>query len=249
MKFQLFSDIHLEFLGQKYPKIKKHAEILILAGDIGHITQNNFKDFIKYCSENWSHVLYVFGNHEFYGKFSMESVIQKTSEYFKEFNNVHLLDNSYIILDEFVYYGFTGWTMPIFDNTNEARNYLNDYNKIKTQNGKLKVINHKNIAEFQVLKFKEFIELNLDNIIVITHFPPVKNTSDPIFESDKLNGYFSWNNFLQLNSIFTTKIKCWCSGHTHYSYDFFLDGIRYMSNQIGYLEEYLEFSELGIYEI
>ena len=36
MKFQLFSDIHLEFL-KEFPKIIPHTDFLFLAGDIGKI--------------------------------------------------------------------------------------------------------------------------------------------------------------------------------------------------------------------
>ena len=67
MSFQLYSDIHTELSKKSYPEITPTTKYLILAGDIGKITTVNFKQFITYCSERWEKVLYVFGNHEFYG--------------------------------------------------------------------------------------------------------------------------------------------------------------------------------------
>ena len=47
MKFQLFSDIHLE-LCKNVPYIKPLADYLFLAGDIGNISKPNLKLFIDY---------------------------------------------------------------------------------------------------------------------------------------------------------------------------------------------------------
>ncbi len=37
------------------------------------------------------------------------------------------------------------------------------------------------------------------------------------------------------------KIKLWFSGHTHFSYDFMRDNIRFVANQIGYRNEEVHF--------
>jgi hypothetical protein len=46
-KFQLFSDIHLEYY-KSFPIIPKIEKYLILAGDIGKIDTNNYKSFFDY---------------------------------------------------------------------------------------------------------------------------------------------------------------------------------------------------------
>jgi hypothetical protein len=91
--------------------------------------------------------------------------------------------------------------------------------------------------------------VNLENkkLIVITHFPPIRNnTSHPKYSSqpDYLRNYFS-NDFTELSfsqDRFSEKelynnIECWMSGHTHYSYDFKYKEIRFISNQLGYFDE------------
>uniref|UniRef100_A0A6C0BDJ2 Calcineurin-like phosphoesterase domain-containing protein n=1 Tax=viral metagenome TaxID=1070528 RepID=A0A6C0BDJ2_9ZZZZ len=251
MRFQLFSDIHTEIVKNNFPKIPPKSDHLILGGDIGKVTQKNFKDFIKYCSENWKTVIFVFGNHEFYGGNSMESINQKTRDFFSEFSNVYLLDNSSIVIDDVTIYGFTAWTPPIFDSTTTSRNYLNDYNMIKTRNGRFNVDIHREICEDQVMKFREFIETTeSDKIIIVTHFPPIRDlTSNPIYNGEICNNYFAWNDLLKDQEILTDKIKIWCSGHTHWSYDFIRDNIRYISNQVGYKSEGVIFSLEGEYEL
>ena len=62
MKLQILSDIHLEFGPFKIPKTD--ADVIILAGDI-HIGTAAV-DWIK--SQTKKPVLYVAGNHEYYGR-------------------------------------------------------------------------------------------------------------------------------------------------------------------------------------
>ena len=85
MKIQIVSDLHLEFA--PIPEIKPDADVLVLGGDIclaQHLyrhplqlgdMQNNdghasdaarYREFFKYCSENWKTVIYFAGNHEHY---------------------------------------------------------------------------------------------------------------------------------------------------------------------------------------
>lgn len=256
MSFQLFSDIHTELKKDKFPKIPHIAKNLILAGDIGKITTQNFKDFIKYCSENWEHVIFVFGNHEFYASHSITSLKNQYKKYFDEFSNVHLLDSQYIILDGIAIYGFTAWTRPLFSTASMAKSYgLNDYFKITTRKGSLKPNLLNEIIDEELLQFKEFItkininDIECNSVIIVTHFPPLrKNTSDPIYNNSFLNGYFSWENLLSSENIVCDKLKVWCSGHTHWSYDFTFKGIRFLANQIGYSGEITYFNE-GIFDI
>ena len=245
MEFQLYSDIHLEFTPDSFPRISKKASNLILAGDIGHISMQNFKDFIKYCSESFEHVFYVCGNHEFYGSRSMETLILKFKAFMGEFQNVYFLDNSYILIEGILIYGFTCWTRSIFKDPGSAlMSGLADYHKIRTKEGKYDIVYQNKLADNQIELFKEFInsannnEILCDKIIIVTHFPPIGNkTSNPIYDGNFLNRYFSWNNIFTEESITCDKIKVWCSGHTHWSYDFIKNDIRFISNQFGYPDE------------
>lgn len=268
MIFQVFSDIHIELMNskntiekfcQKFPLMQNSNEnYLILAGDIGNVSGENFKIFIKFCSENYKDVFYVLGNHEYYSSRSIDNIKLKFQELFSSFLNVHLLDNSYLKIGDYTIYGFTCWTRPIFDVTSTARDYLNDYNKIKTKNGRFTVTDHLEISNLELAKFKEFYEnYNSDKLIVITHFPPISfhsdndqeyATSNPKIAGNFLTHYFSWNNIFESENINPIKIKAWISGHTHWSYNFMYQNVKLFSNQIGYRGENVNFSD-GLLEI
>jgi predicted MPP superfamily phosphohydrolase len=71
IKIQFVSDIHLEThyhtskdIFQKI--LKPSASYLALCGDIGFPGAQLYEPFLKYCSENFKHVFYIAGNHEFY---------------------------------------------------------------------------------------------------------------------------------------------------------------------------------------
>ena len=70
MKFQVFSDIHLEFFEKNskdtIPYIEPLEDYLFLVGDIGKLHIPNYKIFFDYCSNNWKLTFYILGNHEFY---------------------------------------------------------------------------------------------------------------------------------------------------------------------------------------
>lgn len=264
MEFNLYSDIHSEMLDNLdnfYQEIKLHSktDIIVLAGDIGYYSDILFQNFIKYCSENYKYVIYVMGNHEYYGRRSIETIKIKMKELFNNYNNVYLLDCASIdiTLNEKVYtfYGFTAFTYPIFNSSRIAREYLSDYNEIRTKNGKLTINDMKTICDKDCSNFKNFmLTNNCENLIIITHFALLKDgTSDPIYQELKddvdLSGYFHWNNMLddlEIPKDRRNNIRCICSAHTHYSYDFIYDNIRYISKQLGYYFEYLTIKESKI---
>lgn len=72
LKFQIASDLHLEMpytLQKMQPKIcpVEGCDILCLLGDIGTLKKPKpLHDLLDYVCEKWKHVLFVFGNHEFY---------------------------------------------------------------------------------------------------------------------------------------------------------------------------------------
>lgn len=71
VKIQYVSDIHLETHQHTSKEIftkilKPSAPYLALCGDIGYPGAQLYEPFLKYCSENFEHVFYIAGNHEYY---------------------------------------------------------------------------------------------------------------------------------------------------------------------------------------
>ena len=77
---QYASDLHLEF-ADNWRYLKQHplkicGDILILAGDIGYLSDENYSDhpFWDWVSENYNQVYCCMGNHEFYKHFDVATL-------------------------------------------------------------------------------------------------------------------------------------------------------------------------------
>lgn len=246
-KFQLFSDIHLEFY-KSFPKIPKLEANLILAGDIGKINTSNFKDFFDYCSSNWEKVFYVLGNHEYYHFRRPFNRLNKDYHIFiKQYPNVFLLDNShYDINPNLRIIGSTLWSNPTFtEGLIDIKKHINKKLGISIETFKKL---HQESAEYlmnEILK-------NDKNLLVITHFPPTqKNTSHPKYknQSQYIKDYFASN--ITDNIPKKNKIISWIFGHTHFSTSIQLsNNIKLMSNQMGYpKEDDINMNSNGVFEI
>lgn len=241
---QVYSDIHLEFK-TKPIKIKSYAPYLFLAGDIGRLN-GVYKDFIKYCSVNWLKTFVILGNHEYYNTNSDYYTLNNAyKEFFKNFNNVYLLDNSYVELNEEInVYGCTFWTPP----SSNISTIINDYKNINYMNletNENNLINEQFVSYLsnnELTNLIQYLNSTSKKTIILTHFPPIQeNTSNPKYVNSEqyIKDYFAWNSIPTFTFSFNN-ILCWISGHTHYSYDFIKDNIRYISNQFGYSSEVYE---------
>lgn len=250
-KFQLFSDIHLEY-SKFHHNIKPYTKYLFLAGDIGHINCSKYKQFFNYCSNNWIKTFYVLGNHEYYShNESHQTLNKKYKEFFNNYHNVYLLDDSYHDLKEndkiYRIYGSTLWS-----NISSTK-YLNDFNMIKKNNGKhiesIDINYYNNLNQKSknnlINNVKQLLTTNDKHMMVLTHFPAItkshkqlNNISHPIFDKqpEPIKQYFSndlsttLNNWSMSEYELYKNILVWMAGHTHYSYDFNYY-TRFISNQ------------------
>ena len=240
MEIQIYSDLHTEH-NKSYPKIKAYCDILVLAGDIGNIKKANFKKFIEYCSQNWKHIIFVLGNHEYYG-LDIKYANKKYSSYFNNFDNVYLLNDDFIEIDDYIFIGSTFWTKT----TSDIQFAINDFLQIKN-------LTYKKYIELHEKNFS-FIKNTLNNktknkIIMITHFPPYYFDSTKKRYPDTpeyIKNYFGNNFPIEL----LKNIDTWIFGHTHNSDDLILHNTRFISNQLGYSFDIdCDFNDKGIYNI
>ena len=143
MKLRILSDLHLEHCPFTIPALPDDATMtLVLAGDIGQISQRQILEpfLIDACSR-FRHVVYVMGNHEYYGGEFPASV--GLLDAWNLPPNLHRLEKSDVILDGINFAGATLWTdfsrldpeclhacltyLPDFDNTQfrDATEYPN----------------------------------------------------------------------------------------------------------------------------
>lgn len=149
---------------------------------------------------------------------------------------------------KYILYGTTLWSNILLEHFDTVT--FNDFKLIKTKSENKTVgiskqdflFLHKNSVE-KLYNFINNIEIEPNQkIIVLSHFPPIsEGTSHSKYNNQEewRKSYFS-NNLLSNSNIDFSKIGFWISGHTHYSYDFYINSTRFISNQKGYTEECIE---------
>src|SRR5512132_2850782 len=103
MRLHILSDLHMEFAPFEPPPTD--ADVVILAGDIG----TGLKGF-RWAQTTFPNcpVIYVLGNHEFYGQ-----KLQKLLEQLKAMTkgtNIQVLENDLFTLGDVTFLGATLWT-------------------------------------------------------------------------------------------------------------------------------------------
>ena len=242
-KFQLISDIHLEFGTCK--KIVKFADNLILAGDIGYPEDKLFTNFLTNVSNTFNKVFYVTGNHEYYqnwkkGKNIKINNIQETNNIIKNiisnFNNIYFLDNDFYDFDDNLrIIGSTLWT-NIHMNSKSINDSYQIYLDEKT------LINDEYIREIYKNNVS-FIENQIDyakennkKLLVITHHLP---SYQLILEKYKTQTYFAYNSHFasDLDYLMDNTIRAWCAGHSHGRNQKIINNVPCYLNAFGYPKE------------
>ena len=230
MKIQVVSDTHLEFLYKL--NIEKKADYLFLAGDIGiPLDDSKWLSFITWCSENYTTVFYVLGNHESYGH-----VYEDTVDYAKHIcsslKNVILLEKGVVAdLEGFKVIGCTLWT----DLDEISAEYLND-TKMILEKKPYPPVNTEFIRNLHNID-KTWLsttlnELKDEKVIVMTHHLPTKSCVAPRFKNHKCE-----RGFVAGVDDLVPKAKLWIFGHTHCHIDLVENFTRLYANPMGYKEE------------
>ena len=100
MKVQLLSDLHLEF--QHFPYMSADVDVIVLAGDI-HTKERGVQWALSEIKNK--PVVYVLGNHDFYGK-AYPRLVHSMKELAKG-TNIHILENDRISIDGVNFHGCT----------------------------------------------------------------------------------------------------------------------------------------------
>ena len=265
MKIALASDLHLEF-GDINLKNEENAEVLILSGDImiaqdlhdhPHMDYNpytsgaladlgrrqqtalRFRDFLKRCSFQFPHVIYVAGNHEFYhGKFvgSLQDLRDECGKY----PNVYFMEDDMRKIGDITFIGSTLWTdmnkgdpltlHAVADMMNDYRIIRHDghgYSKLRPAHTAAR---HRNSVEYiRMMTEGKFDE----KFVVVGHMSPSKMSTHPKYQNDTLmNGAYSSD--LSEFILDHPQIKLWTHGHTHHRFDYMIGSTRIVCNPRGY---------------
>lgn len=268
MKIALASDLHLEF-GDINLTNDEDAQVLLLSGDImiaedlhDHPEPPNafdqmliansqgmgrrqqaaqmFRDFLKRCSFQFPHVIYVAGNHEFYhGKWhqTLDTLYNECAK----FPNVYFLEDQTKEIDGVSFIGCTLWTDmnrgdPV--TLHAITDMMNDYNSIREDSlgyTKLRPAHtlSRHIKSLQYIK-NVVAEKHDTKFVVVGHHAPSKVSTHEKYKDDTLmNGAYSSD--LSEFILDHPQIKLWTHGHTHYPFDYTIGDTRIVCNPRGYV--------------
>ena len=237
MRLNILSDLHLSLGALPLPQ--NDADLVILAGDVARPEQA-----IAWASGFAKPVLYVAGNHEFYG-----GTVTGTLARLKELTagtQVHVLDNDEIVIDGIRFLGTTLWTDFMLFGTEERRAasmrealaFMRDFTKIRcTETGDAKFIPADSAALFA--RHAQWLEERLAQVhagptVVITHHAPSPRSVHPRYADSLLNACFVSDAEHLLDS---RRVHLWIHGHTHDSFDYLVKGTRVLCNPRGYVKE------------
>lgn len=237
MRFQYISDIHLE----KKTKIKleRNADVLLLAGDIGDPSSEEYSSFLFDVSSKFDHVIVIAGNHEFYSK---TRTIQMTDHMLRsaanKCNNVHFLNNEFFDIPgtDITVYGTTLWTNIDYDEAYMVQSMISDYRCIP---GFTIQKNNSLHAEAKHI-FRAGIKPGR-RYVVLCHHMPKKNLIDPKYGDSVINAAFASD----VPEFDHPSVKAVVYGHTHTP----LQRGKYYCNPVGYPGENVRLTLDACFEV
>jgi len=225
MRVQLHSDIHFEFHKDKGDSFissldPSGVDLLILAGDVINLGSTEQHESLVRLCELFPIVVYVPGNHEYYGtSFTKGDFVLKTLQ--DKISNLTVLDNSITTIEGKRFFGGTMWFGDKDPNVFMFQRYMNDFSLIKEFLPE--VFNRHRL-------FLEMLEDFKEGDVVISHHLPCIRSVPAEYKASRLNCYFlhemsSW--------IMERKPDVWVHGHTHSSSNYEILNTRVYCNAFG----------------
>jgi DNA repair exonuclease SbcCD nuclease subunit len=198
-----------------------------------------FRDFLKRCSFQFPHVIYIAGNHEFYnGKFY--AGIDYLREESAKYPNVYFLENDTKVIDDVTFIGGTLWTDmnkgdPLTMHAIEGM--MNDFRIIKNDKRNYASMSARDVAGRHARTLGYFrsvlAEQHDKKFVVVGHHSPSFQSIHPTYAHETLmnGGYHSdLSEFIMDHP----QIKLWTHGHTHHPFDYMIGETRVVCNPRGY---------------
>lgn len=228
MKLALFSDLHTEFISGSQvksfldPMLQSDAECVVLAGDIAS-GRTNVKQVLGIFAKVYPHVIYVAGNHEYYG-----SSLEKFNTLNSLPSNVHFLNPGCVQINDVKFIGASLWT-NFRDNPlamSAAYSMINDFRRIKGFSP--------NQARKLFYRDMDFIKSSVTpgKKVIVTHFlPAIECIHERFSHGGLINNYFANDLTDYIEHLSDTT---WLFGHTHDSVDITIGTTNLHCNPYGY---------------
>ncbi len=225
LTLQIVSDIHTEFhadSGHEYVMTLPNvgADALVVAGDFGTLT--TFSNAMHILCERFERVLFVAGNHEYYGS-SFTRTANVITEFAAKHANFSWLNNITECINGTKIVGTTLW-YPVSTATMTLKHTISDFTMIKDADQ----------AFVHAADAAAFLAASVDDeTVVVTHHLPSYESVSQRYRAMQCNCYFVHD---MSSLIRIMQPKLWIHGHTHDSKDYIHTNntTRIVCNPFGY---------------
>lgn len=222
-RFQYTSDLHLEFLTElecrSLAKRINHPENkhLVLAGDI--CTYRTIP-FLRLCLDAWQdyeYILFIPGNHEYYGHLDTEECINDLQGIYPNFYNIN---NKSLVIDDVSIMGATLWFDIEHPDAVMNKHLINDFRTPGMED----LIRRNHLETLTLLESLDDLDL------LITHHGVV-NIHNPRFLGEPANIYYYTDITRTLDRLNPQYV---IHGHDHWNQDHEIYGTQVVKNCYGY---------------
>eukprot|EP00792_Barthelona_sp_PAP020_P006659 TRINITY_DN3052_c1_g2_i1.p2 TRINITY_DN3052_c1_g2~~TRINITY_DN3052_c1_g2_i1.p2 ORF type:complete len:281 (-),score=67.68 TRINITY_DN3052_c1_g2_i1:2439-3281(-) len=246
--FQLISDLHLEFFDNLTQAIEtlhihladeNHSKILIVCGDVCSLETANktiFDEFFHYISSEFKQIIYVAGNHEYYGS-NFRLTLNEIKARLLSYDNIKFLEKDSIKINNLTIVGTTLWSLPDKHCLKFFKSFSSDFKCIKNPSEGIVssldfIIEHK-----KCLEYLENVMNNLESeervLIASHHVPGLCDVIDRHVRRKELVSLYG-SDLREFLCRHKNKIVLWCCGHCHQQIRKKLHGVNIVSNPFGY---------------
>lgn len=227
MRIQILSDLHFEFdpdHGEAFAKaVPVVGDVLVLAGDVISLRNVSVaRRTLGWFCDRFKDVVYVPGNHEYYGSHP-EDVDTCLTVCDRDISNLHVLNPEGALIGETRFVGGTLW----FPNTPDEglyRGMLNDFRLIKDF---VPWVHDTHAGQIAFLKANVW-----RGDVVVTHHLPHPRSIAAQYAGSALNRFFLANDAAGL--VERGEARLWIHGHTHVTMDYTIGETRVVCNPRGY---------------
>jgi UDP-2,3-diacylglucosamine pyrophosphatase LpxH len=208
--------------------------VVIIAGDICQGLARGVR-WIDEHGLNQQPVIYVPGNHDYYGfDFDAENAAGRAAA--AQLQNIYLLDRDTVVIDGIAFLGATLWTdYQLFGASTEAamqraEKTMNDHRLITRYGRNWRASDA--VAEHELSRnwLEQQLDARGDAFVIVTHMAPSLESIAPRYQSDLLTAAFASN----LDHL-AGRATLWVHGHTHIGCDYRHRGCHVINNPRGYV--------------
>jgi Icc-related predicted phosphoesterase len=216
--------------------VRPAADTLVIAGDMlpikGH-DEGRFDKFIGYLNDNWKTVIWVPGNHDYYGMVYGEREFDEMADVIHD-TNIHIANNHTIVIKDVNFVCTTLWTHIPPQYEPAIKQYLHDFRVI----GKFNPLHYNKLnadAVKYLRKAVDWIDGLNEKIVVVTHHLPTWGVvSYPYRNDDCTYGFAN----TELDDLLTDHdIAAWIHGHSHDAREDDICGTLVARNPVGYPQQ------------